>query len=466
MKPFKAGEARWSTVENKQQDFWVVHLLIFFNLLLAFSAFMKDIVLAAYFGTSDIADAINLAFFLPDTIGNNLIGAALAVSSIPIFTKLSLQANSAVYRDTVQKLIVIVGAGTFLLTILFLFFFQSILQLFSNEFHTNSTTVTRYFLILLPLVCFAPLWLMGSSVLQASKKFTLPAMTPILFNLILLVALVWCDWQGIPQYDGGLIFSFACTMGTLVCCLLTWLFIFKDQQWTLSHQVFRLKSNVQEVRAIFPTFISYGCILFFSQVGLFIERFFATSLQTGTIAALTYAYRLSQFPLWVFIAAITTFILPTISLHFEKNDLNSLKQDLIKSLLLVLGSAGLISGIFVLFSEQVVQILFLRGSFTMESVKLTSDILKGYGLSIVGQSVYVFCTRYYVAQHKMVVPLVIGIMGSVLNIILLYVFVPTHGASGIGYAIAISSTFSGGLLLIHFIKNLLIVVKKGGTSVE
>lgn len=455
-----------SVIKRKQKDFWVVHLLIVFNLLLALVAFIKDIVLASYFGTSGVADAISLAFFLPDTFGNNLIGAAIAVSSIPILTKLSLNEDPSLYQDTIKKLGVIVIIGTVILLILLLFLFQPLLQLFNWETQENLTTVFDYFLIMSPIICCAPLWLMGSSVLQSSRKFIVPAISPILFNLVLLGTLLWCQWQSIPQTYGGKTFSYASTFGTLLCVIVTWTFIFRNQKWKWSFQTFNLKSDFTEVQKVLFTFSSYALILFFTQIGLVAERFFASSLQIGTIAALTYAYRLAQFPLWVFIAAITTFILPTISFHMRRSDFISLKYVLVRSLLFVIGSSGLISLIFVFFSDQIVRILFLRGSFNLDSVQLTSEILKGYGLSIIGQSLFVFCTRYYVAQSKMKVPLFIGLVGSCINICLLFVLVPWVGAGGIGYAVAISSSFSGALLLSHFIKNLLNLVKKGGTTFE
>lgn len=453
-------------VKRKEQSFWLVHLLIFFNLLLALVAFIKDIVLATYFGTSGIADAITLAFFLPDTLGNNLIGAAIAVASIPILTKLSLNENQKLYQETVQKIGAAVIAGTLFLLVLCSFFFQPLMQLFPLDNHNHSTTIFTYFLMMTPIICFAPLWLLGSSVLQASRKFVVPAITPIIFNLVLLFALLWCLWKGIPQTDGGEAFAFASTFGTVLCVIVTWSFVLRQQKWRWSLSSLSLKSDYTEVKNVIYTFFAYALILSFSQLGLLVERFFASSLQVGTIAALTYAYRLSQFPLWVFIAAINTFILPTISLHLENNDLSSLKRDLVRSLLLVIGSSGAISLVFVLFSEQIVSLLFLRGSFTADSVQLTSDILKGYGLSIIGQSLYVFCTRFYVAQSKMKIPLFIGLIGCGVNIGLLFVFVAWIGAGGIGYAVAISSTVSGGLLLSHFIRDLVRIVRKGGTSVE
>ena len=223
-------------MKKKQQSFWLVHVLILFNLLLAFVAFIKDIVLASYFGTSGIADAINLAFFLPDTLGNNLIGAAIAVSSIPILTKLSLNEDPLLYRETIQKLGTLVIAGTLLLLITLYFFLNLLFNLFQLENQEYSATVYHYFLIMSPIICCAPLWLMGSSILQASRKFIVPAITPILFNFVLLITLLWCQWQGVPQTNGGKVFSFAGTFGTLLCVIVTWIVIFRKQKWSWSLQ--------------------------------------------------------------------------------------------------------------------------------------------------------------------------------------------------------------------------------------
>lgn len=446
---------------KKQTLFSTVQLLIFFNLLLALIAFIKDIVLASYFGTSDTADAFSLAFFLPDMLGNNLIGAAIAVSCIPVFTKLALLGDRLLYSATLQKL------GAFLLTgTLILFIFLLLLaDPFFHFFHFNTSntiaTVIPYFFIMTPLVLIAPLWLMGSSVLQASSKFVVPAITPIVFNFILLVSLLWCQMEGIPQKLGGEIYSFVTLLATLCACVITWFFIFKRQKIKWSFQSFRMKESSSEIHKVASVFGAYSLILLFSQVSLLAERLFASSLETGSIAALTYAYRISQFPLWVFIAAINTFILPTISAHLEKKDFFSLKRDLVTSSFLVIGTSILVSLVLVIFSQPLLSILLARGSFTQHSVQLTSDILKGYGLSIVGQSLYVFCTRYYIAEGRMMPPFVIGMLGSCLNIALLFFFVPRFGLVGIGYAVAVASSMSGGWLLIHFIKSLFSVEKRG-----
>lgn len=447
---------------TKSVSYRAVQILIICNLLLAIVAFIKDLVFASYFGTSEVADAISLAFFLPDTLGNNLIGAAIAVSSIPTITRL-LEKNQSLYSETIQKLSSIITVGTMALYLILMFLSNPILQLFQFK---QEDLVSNYFFVMAPIICLAPLWLLGSSVLQASRQFIFPAITPIIFNLILLFSLMWCQWEGVYLAHGGKIYALITTIATFSMCFLTWYVVVKKQKliWTVSFANF--KRNFSEVKKIFSIFIAYCLILFFSQAALFSERLFASSLETGTIAALTYAYRISQFPIWVFIAAINTFILPSISLHIGNNDFHSLQRELIKSFLFVIGISVLLSIFLVTFSEPLLKILFARGSFTLDSVQLTSEILKGYGLSIVGQSLYVFCTRYYVARGMMKVPLQIGLVGSSLNISLLFIFVPWLGALGIGYAAAISASLSGAWMLSHFIINLYHVEQKRRESIE
>ncbi|MDP4084999.1 MAG: lipid II flippase MurJ [Bacillota bacterium] len=449
--------------KDKKSASNTIKLLIFFNLLLAFVAFIKDIILASYFGTSSTADAINLAFFLPDMLGNNLIGAAVAVSTIPILTKLSTRNNLLILNSTIQTFTFLIGVGTLCFSVLLLFFSGPLFYLFHVNGPTHEPIVLHYFFIMLPIIIISPIWQFGSSILQSKKKFVIPAITPVLFNLLVLIGLLFCQIKGVRQDNGGKIYSFMITFAIFIICFLTWFSILREKEIKWSIKSIRLKG---EVKAILPTFCSYALILSFSQLALLFERFFAGSLETGTIAALSYAYRISQFPIWVFVAAINTFILPTISSHLENRDFSSFKSDLVKSFLFVIIISGVLSLFLVILSHPLLSLLLVRGNFTLQSVNLTSEILKGYSLSIVGQSLYVFCTRYYVAEGKMRVPLLTGLLGSCLNICLLYFFVPQFGAVGIGYAVSVSSTLSGAFLLSHFYKRLINMERKGEVSIE
>lgn len=444
---------------KERNAFSTVQLLIFFNLLLALIALLKDVLLAGFFGTSKIADAINLAFFIPDTIGNSLIGSALLVATIPIFTKLALGEDNSVYHAAVQRITTAVFIGTFVIWVGMLLFSTPLFHLFHE---TNEEYIKNYFFLMAPIIVIAPLWLLGSAILQASKQFILPAVTPVIYNLLLLAVLFFCHSAGLEQVQGGRLFSLAITTAAMIVGAVTWFYIWKNHKlkW-----VFR-KKQLPELTKMGTVFTAYLFILLFGQAALFCERLFASSLENGTISALSYAYRISQFPLWVFIAAINTFILPRISIHVMKKDLTSLKRDLTKSFIFVIIMAALLSLFLVIFSEPLIKIVLARGSFDLQSVKLTSTIVKSYCLSIVGQSLYVFCTRFYVAEGKMKIPFIIGLAGSILNIGLLKFFVPLAGAAGIGYAAAIASTFNGVSILLSLYINLFSAAERGEVTYE
>lgn len=423
-------------------------------MLLALIAFLKDLTLATYFGTSEVADALNFAFFIPDMIGNNLIGAAIAVSAIPVFTKLASINDQFLLKMTFQKLGFGIIVGTSVLLIILLVLLKPLIHLLSFKSNIDAASVYLFLCVLSPVVMLSPLWLLGSSVLQASKRFILSAFTPVLLNALLLLTLVVIEWQGVAQPNGAKIFALSVVLSTCTCTVITWWHLFKEQGWTWKWTVSTWIGLTNEVKDVINIFVAYILILVIIQVGLLAERLFASVLDTGTIAALSYAYRLSQFPLWVFIAAITTFLLPTISLHVERNERIALKKVLVQSLSFVIVCSVVISSVFFLFTEPIVKLLFLRGAFTEESVRLTSAILKGYGLSIVGQSLFVFCTRYYVASRTMKKPIVVALIGGSINLVALYFLVPVLGAAGIGYAIALASSISGGCLLFLFLKEI------------
>lgn len=451
---------------KERKEYNTVQTLIFFNMILALIAFFKDVLLAGYFGTSKLADAINLAFFIPDTVGNNLIGTAIAVSAIPMLTQLSMGKEVSFYHVTLQKLAVLVFGGSLLVLGCLLLLVGPLFHLFHMTGGENSSEVLHLFYMMSPIIVAAPCWLLGSAILQASKRFTLPAVTPVLYNLFILLCIVICQWAGISQTKGGTVFSIGLTGGTIVVGILTWFYIFRKLKVVWRLKDFFTIIDSLELRKLASAFTAYLFILLFSQAALLSERIFASSLETGTIAALSYAYRISQFPLWVFIAAINTFILPVISTHVVKKDYSSLKRDLFKSFTFVILVSACLSLLLVIFSEPLLQLVLARGSFNSHSVELTSTILKGYGLSIVGQSLYVFCTRYYVAEGKMKVPFIIGLIGSLFNIGLLKVLIPSEGAAGIGYAVAIASTFNGVIILACFIKNLMAVEQRRGVTYE
>lgn len=426
-----------------------VNILIIVNILLAGVAFLKDILLARYFGTSYHADSLYLAFFLPDTVGNSLLASAIGVACIPLFAKKN--------KDEPHSEQTVIIALTILISLCFILILlpsaKWLFTHFSHEMFIDEQKLTfNYFLILLPIVIFSPVAAIAASILQVHGKFAKPAFMPVIFNFVLLISIIICLTANYPLSIGGYIYSSSLLISTVVISFLTWFFVFKlrgiDFKWLL-HPIILYRSNKEELHLFLKLFTPYFLILLCQQFIFLFERYCASSLEIGTISGLTYAYRISQFPIWVFIAAINTVFLPKISKL--KNDVNKTKliNELNKTLIQVVFISSFISILFFIFGEKLISILFLKGAFGQQSLAITSDIFNGYSLSILGQSVFLFCLRYFIASGKMIIPLMTCVIGCLFHILFIFLLVSQMGAKGIGYAAAIGYSFTGTILLIY-----------------
>lgn len=425
-------------------------LLIFMNLALAVFAFFKDVAFAHYFGTSKTADAYTIGFFIPDMIGNNLVASALGVACIPIFSRLLVRGSKALLLSVVKWMALLILIITGILTWGLYLESQWVISWYGHNLTgTTKLETLHVYREMLPIVMLIPLTFIGVAFLQTEKKFLVPAVAPVIYHSLLFLLSIVLSILLIRVQKGGAIYSGATTIATFIYFLIVWSRVLK--QWRSYHLNKRPSkfSNVSlYLRAIMKDFFPYLMILLFMQTLMFIERYYASGLESGTLAALNYAYRLVQFPIWVFVAAITTVLLPDFSREFTAKRPLAVMRKLVLTLLIT-GALTLIMslGLFV-FRHLIVSMLFQRGAFNAHSVSQTVTILTGYSFAIVGQSLSLICLRYFIASRKMGYPIIVYFLGMLTSVLIDYYAIPKIGAVALGYSGAIGSTLSGLLFLI------------------
>jgi peptidoglycan biosynthesis protein MviN/MurJ (putative lipid II flippase) len=109
----------------------------------------------------------------------------------------------------------------------------------------------------------------------------------------------------------------------------------------------------------------------------------------------------------------------------------------------------------------IISILFRGGAFDEHSISITSDILSGYALAIIGQSIFMISLRFFMAIRKILIPMMIVLFSSVVNIAADYLLVSVYGAAGLGVGAAVGSICNGVLLIIFLNRELeLHILKK------
>lgn len=438
----------------KFAEFAELKTVIVINLILAVVALLKDIVLASYLGTQAQADAFWLAFFIPDTAAN-LLGGSITTACIPVFARLHAAEDDRM-KNTVTLVTLCFALGTLGLY-LGLFFTRHIVirGLGAGLPRSGLDLCLDLFVIMLPLILAFPLISVGTAMLQVHHRFNLPASAPVLFNVVLLSGVLYSYLRPIPIEQGVYLLAASVLTGTGLMMVLVWSGLRKNHLriWRRL-SLPQLKKSRRQAKEVIKVFFIYLTILLSLQAVYAVERYLASGLAEGSIAGLNYAFRIAQFPLWVFVAAVSTVAFPAMSRAIGQGRADEIKHTLSRALLQILIIVLPLTACLFLLRVPVVTILFQRGSFDAGSVEITAGVLAGYALSIVWQGIALICQRAFLAIGQALPVFLSFLFFSSLNILFDFSLVRSIGLPGLGYGAAVCA-FGNALVLLYLLNRVL-----------
>ena len=398
---------------------------------------VREIVIAAVFGTSALSSAFVSAFTLPNLFRRLLGEGALTSAFVPTMSHELEHNDRAAAFTLVSKIsswLLVATTALVVLAMLVMANAASLLRLTGN-LGMGPATVERLLLgadlavILFPYMVFVCLAASFSAACQVLGRFKEPALSPVWLNLAIIGALglgSWWAWDAPERMHllcGGVLLGGFLQM--VVPAVVLW-----REGW---RPTFDLRSDprVKEiVQLMVPTLIGSAIYL----INIAVSRFIGLSLNDQAVAVLNWSNRVMELPIGVFAAAISTVVFPLIARHAARSDWAQLGKDYHKGLRLVLvvnvpAAIGL-----ALLSEPIVRLLFQRGEFNASDTTLMTPILAVYALGLPFLSFTSVALRGFYALKDTTTPVraaaVSFVVNLVLSILLMYWF------STIGLAIA------------------------------
>lgn len=420
------------------------------NLALAATALFKDIFLASYLGTSMEADAFLLAYFIPDTVGSNLLASALGVACIPVFSRLYVGNEPLRLNKVITGCIVFFAAVSLILTIVFYLAGYAVISFVGAGLVIDARDLCEdLFYIILPSLLFFPVASIGMAALQVHNRFNVPALAPVLFNFVLLCAILYVYLLPAPVREGVYLLAASIPAGAVFMAALIGIAVKRYRIRAVVWPRFADAAGVlKDMREIFTLFFPYLMILLTIQLVYTVERCLASGLEVGSIAGLNYAFRLSQFPLWVFVAAVSAVAFPSMSKSTGLGQVSEMAGTFGKSLGLVfIITVPMAICLFVL-RVPVVSVVLQRGYFDEGSVRVTAGILAGYSLAVVFQGVAVICLRAFMAMGRYFTPLMAAMVSCGFNVALDFILVDAVGSAGLGYGAAAGALLNSLILFL------------------
>jgi putative peptidoglycan lipid II flippase len=408
---------------------------------------VREQVLAYYFGAGNAMDAFLIAFRIPNLLRDLFAEGAMSAAFVPTFTRqLTLNGKPRAWQLG-NNVITALVAITIPLVILGMIFAEPLVRLYADDFTQVpgklelTIWLTRIMLPFLTLVALAAA-MMG--MLNALRRFFVPALSPAMFNvatIICAVALVGV----MPRI--GLHPIAAVAIGTIVGGLGQILL-----QWpVLVREGFRYRPSFDwadpELRQVAvlmgPSIVGLAAV----QVNLFVNSILATGEGTGAVSWLGYAFRLMYLPIGLFGVSIATAAIPGISSHAAREETAAMRGAISRGLRMMMmlnipATLGLVA-----LAGPVVALIFERGEFSTADTEATAAALMFYAPGLIGYSFVKLASPAFYALHDSRTPVVVSILTMVLNVLLNITLVRLMGYRGLALGTALAALFNAGVLL-------------------
>ncbi|KPL68749.1 membrane protein [Erythrobacter sp. SG61-1L] len=411
--------------------------------------FMRDMLLARVLGAGLAADAFQLAFTLPNTFRRLFAEGAFSVAFVPLYSRALHGANgqpgseeaAEKFADDVLAVFVWVLVAFSALAMLAM---PGIVWLLASEFQSVpgkyelAVTLSR---ITFPYLGLISLVAMLSGLLNARAKFAPGAAAPVLLNIALISSL-GVGWFLREQGGTDITVATALAFGVSVAGLLQLIYL----AWETRRAGVRLKVTFPKITPevkrlgalILPA--TFGAGIY--QISQFVDTFFATSLQQGSLTLLKLADRLNQMPLGIVGIALGTAILPMLSRHIHED--NSREAQRLQAnafemgTLLTLPAAAALA----VCAPAFVTAFFVGGKFTPADGAIMANIVVALVAGLPAYVVVKILNPGFFAREDTRTPVLSALVSLVFNIAVNLYVVQRFGIVGLAAATAASATLN------------------------
>ena len=386
--------------------------------------YVRDLIFTNYLGAGSIHDIFVVIFKIPNVFRSFFGEGALSQSLTPSIIEARTKTNKFL-----NQVFTILFISLVLFVLVVEIFPQFFVNIFAPGFSANEQKfdeAVRFLRLVFPYILLISIVAFFGAIQNSKKHFNVVAATPILFNISLIVFAVLNNQLtlqviGISILCAGII---QLMLNAFVTMRLSYLpkFDFKFDKELLSSFFSRL----------LPAVFAAGIY----QLNVLVDTIFASFLSTGSPTWLYLSDRLIQFPMGLFGVAIALVALPDITELYIKKDSKNLNKTFLRGSLstLLLGLATMI--FYLLFSAEIISLLFKRGEFQEFDVAMTSASLVAYAYALPFLLNSKFFNSIFFATSKTKFVLLLGIVSLLINLLLNYLFIFVFGMGHVGLALA------------------------------
>lgn len=411
----------------------------------------RDMALARFAGAGDAADAFFVAFKIPNFFRRLFAEGAFAQAFVPVLSEYRQKGGIAAARELNDRVAGALGGVLLLVTLFGVLFAPIVTGIFAFgwwwdgserekfDLASDMLQITFPYLMLISLAGFT------GAILNSFDRFAIPALTPVMLNLVLIgaatVATSWFD----PQI-------LALAWGVFVAGVVQLLFqlpflaregLLPRPKWDWSHPGVR-----KILRLMAPAIFGVSV----TQISLVLDTILASFLPSGSVSWLYFSDRMVELPLGVFGVAVATVILPNLSRQHSDGNPRRFRHTLdwaLRSVTLISLPASVA---LIVLAEPLLTTLFQYGEMRPHDMQMAAWSLRAYAMGLLSFMLIKVLAPGYFARQDTYTPVRFGLIAISAKMILSLLFViPLNyyfklGHMGLAFATACQAAINAWLL--------------------
>ncbi len=392
------------------------------------------------YGSIAPLDKFYAAFVLPDLLYNILIVGALSSAILPLLVKIDTEGDDAQFWKTYNTLLstglVVIVGGLILLYVVMPLIMSRLFPGF-NAADIQSTTKLTQVMLLSPL--FFTISQISTSALQAKRIFLAPALSPIVYNVAIIIGAIL-----IPRF--GLSFLVVGVIAGAAGHFLVQLPSLLSRGWKFK---FELGFKNPQIRHVLKVMLPRTIALTSTQLLLIAFFQIASKMTKGSITIYQLTDDLQTAPVLLLANSLAVAILPDFSRHFAKNELVQFEQLIAKAIRLLIFIFLPITVFLIIFRIPIMNLFIAIGHNISAGEISTAATTFGYFVvSLFFQGAVLILARAYFARGDTYRPTVYSVISLLTAwvVALLLAQNSQMGVAGLALAFSIGSTLNAVLL--------------------
>jgi putative peptidoglycan lipid II flippase len=409
---------------------------------------LREVLASSYFGLTPAFSAFTIAFYIPNVVRSLFADSALSAAFVPVFTELLEEDRKREAFKLASTLFLVMLCALGAICALFILSAGFVVPLFTGPEFTHATDQLAIGLsrVMFPIVLVLGLNGLIVGILQAYDHFTIPALSPLVWNVVIMVFLVFAR----PLFSDDL---YAYAVGILVGTAVQFLMALPVLRTVGFHFDLSFDWRDPRVKKVFvlmlPVTLGLGLINF----NVFANGILGSYVSTEAPRAIDAAFRIYMLPQGMFSVAIATVLFPQLSRLAARRDFPGLRTSVDYGLRLIFLLLLPATAATLVLAEPITRLVFQRGAFGASDTELVATALFWFSFSLPFSGVNLLLTRTFFSLQRPWTVTYLSVANLIVNVGVSIIFVTMgFGIGGIVAGTAIADVAMAAAQL-HLLRN-------------